>query len=343
MQTKALFLDRDGTINVDYGYVYQSERFELIDGIIDLCRKAQEKGYLIIVITNQSGIARGYYTDADFQKLNQYMIDVFTKEGVTITDVFYCPELSGPRRKPECGMFLEAQKKYNIDMPIRTMGEYLKRLGFTPQKPKKISIHQNSEAVNKWLNEEYPSIKKQAKKDKALIYWLDETAVQNCSNLVRGYFQKGQTPLLKVETKKMHINMVSAINNTGKVYFKIYKEAMNTDLLKDFCKRLIKEQKGQKILLICDNLKVHHAYIFQDWLKERKDEIEVFYLPSYSPEYNPDEYLNNDLKQNIALKPQAKDTNDIQKYTNNFMRNLSNKPEHVKSYFNHPKLKSYNE
>ena len=113
---KALFLDRDGTINVDYGYVYQPEKFELIDGIVDLCKKAQEKGYLIIVITNQSGIARGYYTDADFQKLNQYMIDVFTKKGVTITDVFYCPELSGPRRKPECGMFLEAQKKYNIDM-----------------------------------------------------------------------------------------------------------------------------------------------------------------------------------------------------------------------------------
>lgn len=235
------------------------------------------------------------------------------------------------------------KKKYNIDMPIRTMGEYLKRLGFTPQKPKKMSIHQNTEAVNKWLNEEYPSIQKQAKKEKGLIYWMDETAVQNCSNLVKGYSQKGQTPLLKVETKKMHINMVSAINNTGKVYFKIYKEAMNTDLLKDFCNRLIKEQKGQKILLICDNLKVHHAYIFQDWIKERKDKIEVFYLPSYTPEYNPDEYLNNDLKQDIALKPQAKDEMEIQKYTNDFMKNLSNKPEHVKSYFNHPKLKSYNE
>jgi len=113
---KALFLDRDGTINVDYGYVYQPEKFELIGGIIELCRKAQEKGYLIIVITNQSGIARGYYTDADFQKLNQYMMDVFSVKGVTITDVFYCPELSGPRRKPECGMFLEAQQKYEIDM-----------------------------------------------------------------------------------------------------------------------------------------------------------------------------------------------------------------------------------
>lgn len=113
---KALFLDRDGTINVDYGYVYQSEKFELIDGIVDLCLKAQEKGYLIIVITNQSGIARGYYTDEDFQKLNQYMVDLFAQKGVIITDVFYCPELSGNRRKPDCGMFLEAQAKYNIDM-----------------------------------------------------------------------------------------------------------------------------------------------------------------------------------------------------------------------------------
>ena len=116
MQHKALFLDRDGTINVDYGYVYQPEKFELIEGITELCIRAQEKGYLIIVITNQSGIARGYYTDDDFQKINQYMIDTFNRYGVKITDVFYCPELSGNRRKPECGMFIEARDKYGIDM-----------------------------------------------------------------------------------------------------------------------------------------------------------------------------------------------------------------------------------
>lgn len=113
---KALFLDRDGTINVDYGYVYQPEKFELIGGIIELCLEAQEKGYLIIVITNQSGIARGYYTDDDFQKINQHMIKLFAEKGVKITDVFYCPDLEGPRRKPECGMFIEARDKYNIDM-----------------------------------------------------------------------------------------------------------------------------------------------------------------------------------------------------------------------------------
>ena len=113
---KALFLDRDGTINIDYGYVYQPEKFDFIDGIFDFCKKAQDLGYLIIVITNQSGIARKYYTEEDYQKCTSYMIDKFKEQGITITDVFHCPELTGPDRKPECGLFLKAQQKHNIDM-----------------------------------------------------------------------------------------------------------------------------------------------------------------------------------------------------------------------------------
>lgn len=116
MVNKALFLDRDGTINVDYGYVYQPEKFDFIDGIFDLCRRAQEKGYLIIVITNQSGIARGYYTVSDYEKCTHYMIDKFKEQGIIITDVFYCPDLSGEDRKPNPGLFLKAQQKYDIDM-----------------------------------------------------------------------------------------------------------------------------------------------------------------------------------------------------------------------------------
>ena len=113
---KALFLDRDGTINIDYGYVFQPEKFEFINGIFELCRKAQEKGYLIIVITNQSGIARGYFSEQDFAELNSYMLAEFTKQGIKITDVFYCPELSGNDRKPNYGMFIKARDKYGIDM-----------------------------------------------------------------------------------------------------------------------------------------------------------------------------------------------------------------------------------
>lgn len=113
---KALFLDRDGTINIDYGYVFQPEKFEFIDGIFDLCSKAQALGYLIIVITNQSGIARGYFSEEDFQNLNRFMIGQFACRGIKITDVFHCPELSGENRKPGSGMFRAAQKKYNLDM-----------------------------------------------------------------------------------------------------------------------------------------------------------------------------------------------------------------------------------
>ena len=115
---KAFFLDRDGTINVEKDYLYKTEDFKFIDSTVELCRMAQEKGYLLIVITNQSGVARGYYTEEDMNKCNQYMVDEFAKKGIKITDVFCCPYLDSihPDRKPNAGMFLKAQKKYNIDM-----------------------------------------------------------------------------------------------------------------------------------------------------------------------------------------------------------------------------------
>ena len=114
--TKALFLDRDGTINVDYGYVHEPERFTFIEGVFDFCRIAQEKGFLIIVVTNQSGIERGYFTEEDFAAVTKYMVERFSVEGVSIADVFHCPSLSGPDRKPEPGMFLKARDRYGIDM-----------------------------------------------------------------------------------------------------------------------------------------------------------------------------------------------------------------------------------
>ena len=113
---KALFLDRDGTINVDYGYVHEPSKFVFIDGIFEFCREAQKKGYLIVVITSQSGIERGFFTEMDFASVTRHMKEEFAKEGVTITGVFHCPSLSGPDRKPEPGLFLRAKEKYDIDM-----------------------------------------------------------------------------------------------------------------------------------------------------------------------------------------------------------------------------------
>ena len=114
--TKALFLDRDGTINIDRAYVHRREDFEFIDGVFDFCRMAQEKGYQIVVVTNQSGIARGYYTEEDYRALTDWMVGEFAARGVKIAAVFHCPELSGPDRKPAPGMFIKARDMLGIDM-----------------------------------------------------------------------------------------------------------------------------------------------------------------------------------------------------------------------------------
>jgi D-glycero-D-manno-heptose 1,7-bisphosphate phosphatase len=123
---KCLFLDRDGVINHDIGYAYQKEHIEFVSGIFDLCRWAEENHYLIIVITNQSGIARGFYTEQDFAALTQWLQQSFAEQGIRITDTFHCPhhpDLTGECecRKPAPGMLLAAIKKYQINPQFSIM------------------------------------------------------------------------------------------------------------------------------------------------------------------------------------------------------------------------------
>ena len=113
---KAIFLDRDGTINVDMGYVHDPRNFEFIDGVFEFCLDAQQKGFKIIVVTNQSGIERGYFTEDDYERTTRYMVEEFGRHGVMITDVLHCPSLSGPDRKPAPGLFLKARDRHDIDM-----------------------------------------------------------------------------------------------------------------------------------------------------------------------------------------------------------------------------------
>lgn len=121
MKNKVLFLDRDGIINEEYNYVYKIKDFHFCDGIFDLCQYYQKKGYLIIVITNQAGIAREYYTENDFNILTEWMIKKFNENSINISKVYFCPhhpEFTGncACRKPNPGMILDAQKEFDIDL-----------------------------------------------------------------------------------------------------------------------------------------------------------------------------------------------------------------------------------
>lgn len=229
-------------------------------------------------------------------------------------------------------------RTYKVKVATRTMGDYLKDWGFTPQKPKKKAYEQNSKAVNKWIEEEYPIIKQQAKVEGAEIHWGDETGVRNTSQYGRSYAPKGKTPVKETMAKRLSINMISTITNQGKVRFMTYKGTMNSQRFIIFLKRLIKGS-SKKLYVILDNLKVHHSKIVKKWAEENKDKIALFFLPSYSPELNPDEYLNNDLKSGIGLKPSPKNDKQLKSNVKSHMMSLQKNSKKVARFFYHKSIK----
>jgi len=229
------------------------------------------------------------------------------------------------------------KQKYKIEIPVRTLSEYFRRWGFSVQRPKKSAYKQNPEHIRKWMEEEYPAIQERAKNENCEIYWGDETGIQNTSNYARGYAPIGQTPTLEIETQKFKINMIAAINNQGKLRFMLYRDNMNQQRFIDFLVRLIKDA-GKKVFFIVDNLKVHHGKIVAQWLDNHKAQIEVFFLPPYAPEYNPDEYLNNDLKQNLGNRSMAHSVDDIESQTRSFLKKIQLDHKHIQRYFQHKNL-----
>ena len=223
-------------------------------------------------------------------------------------------------------------EKFGIKIAVRTVGEYLKRWNFTPQKPIRRAYERNEKHVQDWLCKEYPAIKNQAKKEDGEIHWGDETGLRSDDVNGRGYAPKGKTPVRRAKGSPERTNMISTVTNQGKIRFMFYKEKMNTDMLIKFMKQLIKST-DKKVFLILDNLRVHHSKKVKEWLEERKSEIEVFYLPSYSPDLNPDEYLNNDLKCGISQRPDSRQKGNLEKVAKSHMHSIQKQPNRVRKYF----------
>jgi len=223
--------------------------------------------------------------------------------------------------------------RYGITLALRTVSAYLKRWGMTAQRPVERSYEQRDEAVREWLDETYPAIKERAAKEGAAILWSDETGVENCRPNGRSFAPRGKTPVFSKKGKKFRANMISAVTNKGHVRFMVYTERMTQQLFIKFLDRLIKSF-GRKIFVIVDNLKVHHGKLVKKWLDQKTDQIELFFIPSYSPELNADEYLNRDLKKNVHASRTPKNKDDLKQNIISFMRKISKMPTRVISYFN---------
>lgn len=191
------------------------------------------------------------------------------------------------------------QDKFNIKLSKWTVGRYLTNCGFSPQKPARRAIEQNPKAIERWLQVEYPAIQKQARKDKATIHWGDEMGLRSDHNVGRTYGMKGKTPVVKRTGNRFSCNMISTITNLGKLTFMVFHENFTSEIFLQFLKRLVR-QSNRKILLIVDNHRSHKSKMVNEWLTKNVDRINVYYLPSYCPELNPDEFLNQDVKSHLG-------------------------------------------
>jgi transposase len=219
-------------------------------------------------------------------------------------------------------------------LPIRTVGEYLLRWGYTPQKPVRKAYKQDPKAVSAWLEKTYPEIEKRATAEGGEIHWGDEMGVRSTGQHSRGYARPGNTPEMPVPGTRFSVNMISTVTNQGKVRWMVYEGRMNAALFIVFLTRLV-AGATKKIFLIVDNLSVHEAEAVEQWLVDKQDQIELFYLPKYTPERNPDEYLNCDVKTNINADGLPKDRPELKGKLKRFMQKLSKLPDRVMSYFKH--------
>jgi transposase len=231
------------------------------------------------------------------------------------------------------------ERECGVTLHVRSVGKYLTRWGFTPQKPIKRAYEQSPMVVKAWLDDEYPAIAARAKTEGGEVHWGDETALVNTDVRGRSYAPKGKTPVaMAVGGTRQKLSMIASVTNQGKARWMIIDGAVNHERLIEFFESLLKDA-GRKVFLILDNLGVHHCKPVKAWLAEHTQEMEVFYLPSYSPELNPEERLNADLKQVIRAKVPVRTKAKLQAATEEHMNDIAGKPERVMSYFQDPYVK----
>src|ERR687894_1344415 len=226
------------------------------------------------------------------------------------------------------------RRRFGVRLAVRTTGTYLARWGFTAQKPLRRAYEQDPAAVRRWLRRDYPTIAARAKAEGGAVFWGDETGLRSDDVRGRSYAPRGRTPAVRVNHKRANPGLISAVTNKGELRWMVLDGAIKATILISFLARLVRDA-GRKVFLVLDRLPVHRSAKVRDWLAGREAEIEVFYLPGYSPELNPDEGINGDLKQAVTRKEPARGKAQLKRVVIGHMRKLSKSPHRVRSFFGH--------
>jgi len=226
-------------------------------------------------------------------------------------------------------------KEYGIDMAVRTVGEYLKRWGYTAKKPSRHANDQDPEEVRAWLEETYPEIERQAAEEDAVILFCDECGVDADHHPGFAYAPEGERATMEVPNSHIRRSTISAVGNNGECHWMTYTGTLDAALFILFLEGLLTETP-KKIYLITDRLSAHDAVKVWDWIIQHNDRIELFLLPRRSPELNPDEYLNQDLKGNVHRAGLPNNADELADRIHAFLLKLLELPGRVMSYFQHP-------
>jgi len=224
------------------------------------------------------------------------------------------------------------QRRFGIALSVWTVGRYLARWDFTSQKPIRRAFEQDSEQVRRWLQQQYPRIRAQAKRARAEIYWADEMGVRSDHTVGRSYGKRGKTPVIPGTGKRFQCNMISAITNRGRLYFMVFKSRFVSSVFISFLRRLTR-QIPRRIYLIVDSHPVHHSAAVRKEIEALKGKIHMVFLPGYSPELNPDEYLNQDVKSNAVGRRRPPTQPKMLSSLRGYLRSTQRMPSVVRSFF----------
>lgn len=229
-------------------------------------------------------------------------------------------------------------QRYGTRLSVWTVGRYLRRWGLTPQKPLRRAYERDPEAVRRWLKKQYPAIRALARREQATIFWGDETGMRSDHQAGRSWGRRGQTPVVPGTGKRFRCNMISALTNRGQLAFMVFSGRFTQAVFIVFLRRLVRHAR-RKLFLIIDGHPVHVGTHTQRWVKHHRRQIRLFFLPGYSPELNPDELLNQDVKTNAVGRKRPRTPPELVGNVRRFLWSTQRRPQKVRSYFRHPSVR----
>jgi transposase len=227
-------------------------------------------------------------------------------------------------------------QRYGRWLARTTVGGYLRGWGFSPQRPQRRALEQNPAAVRRWLAQTYPAIRAQAKREGGVVLWLDEMGIRSDAAAGRSWAPIGKTPVIKGTGKRFRINMISAVSNTGMLRFRLFTGSFTGAVFIDFLGRLLRDCGGRKVHLIVDGHPVHRAKAVSAFIGRHAEQIQLHFLPGYSPELNPVELLNQDVKANAAGRRRPRSAAELRDELHGYLRRRQRQPAILVRFFDHP-------